>query len=187
MSCSQRPSVASLQQNNSGTHCQIAGRDFNEIHLHGSFRAMVRAMPDEVRDSFSERSEEVFLVCYGFSANAVARTKVLALRRQWDLTLRQVRHLKMAGLLSVRHAKVELQPFWPTPALGWLYALLFTASGAAFALGAQLSSGAWQPRLAGLLLSAFCLANAWAAARWLIAPSMLLKRLGSLRLDGADG
>lgn len=84
---------------------RTAGHDYHEHqhqHFTGDPKCLLEMASMDELDRRALNNEVFFKRRFGFSAPAEQRGQLLALKRQWDLTDLELRHLRRAGLLRLR-------------------------------------------------------------------------------------
>lgn len=169
-----------MNQLNLGERSRVAAGDYYEIAVPESIKTFLATTPSEVLDNLTEDNEDLFNYRFGFRINRAGRTQVMAIKQRHDLTDKEIRDLRHAGVLSLKRGDIKLTRSLILPIIGWFYAVLFSLICAAFILAAQsAASSNWKQDLSLVIVCTCWLASMWFVGKVHIAPRRLLKEVGA--------
>ncbi len=98
-----------MDQQNSGEHQRIAGRDYNESTVVTSLRLYVTTRSSEKLDAESLDNERLFRYRFGIDVGREARSDVLQIKAAGRYTDRQIRWLIRSGQLKSNQTGSKLR------------------------------------------------------------------------------
>jgi hypothetical protein len=181
MSEEQRPSAIQI---NLASGQRNAYRDYvehHEIHVPDSIKIYLAVTPSERLDREAIDNERLFIYRFGFDAAPTAREQVIALKRQYGLTDREIRGLRFGGNLMVRREDVKFSAdpwmMWS----GWIQLGIFSLLLIDCVFQISFSSvPAWRQTLGLITLMAVWFVIAIGLNKLYIAPWRLLRKVGAV-------
>jgi hypothetical protein len=153
--------------------------EFNENRIPDSIRLYLATTPTERLDKEAIDNERLFAFRFGFDATQTVRAQVIAYKRQYGFTDRQLRGLRLSGQLRVRHTEATLASDAWVMWSGWVQLGIFTLVFLAMVFQITFSSAPmWKQDLALAVLLALWFGVAWGINKLYIAPWRLLRRVG---------
>jgi len=168
-------------QLNLGENQRNAARDYVEVTVIQSAEAFLEIASEEKIDERTLHNPRLFKRRFGVEiANPEVRAATIALRREMQLTDREMCSLRKAGHLLIRPGKVELQPCRLTTLFGYVLLTFLSLNCALSMLRIELGSAPASKQIIGeFIFSAFWFCGVWALYKMYIEPARVLKRIGA--------
>lgn len=181
MSEEQRPNAIQI---NLASGQRNAYRDYvehHEVHIPDSIQIYLAVTPSERLDQEVIDNERLFIYRFGFDAPPAAREQVIALKRQYGLTDREIRGLRFGGNLMVRRQEVKFSAdpwiMWS----GWIQLGIFSLLLIDCVFQVAFSSvPVWKQAFGSIILMATWFIIAFGLNKLYIAPWRLLRRVGAV-------
>ena len=167
-------------QFNLGERSRVAGGDYYEIAIPESIKTFLATTPSDVLDRLTQDNEDLFNYRFGFRINRSGRAQVMEIKHRHDLTDQEIRDLRHSGILSLKRGNIKLSRSWFLPAIGWIYAVLFSIISAVCMWAVQSGPALnWRRNLALAIILTCWAACIWFVGKVHIAPWRLLKEVGA--------
>lgn len=164
-------------------HAQNAGHDFYAINLEShaghALNDLLHTLPMDKLDTLACQNERAFAKRLGFDACATVRHKIITLRREHDLTDRELRQLKQAGNLEIHGTTVGLSRNRAAPVFGWIGIGILVFFLLAYMALIEMHTGpVWRKLIAELLMGVVFLGPVYFLSQTCILPGRIFKRIG---------
>lgn len=169
----------SAQPNTASEQCSPT-RIYCEIDRPQDINLVLATWPAEKLDATAIENSRFFIARFGFDAYTVARLKVVAFQRQFDLTDNQIHYLQRAGFLRAERSGLRVES---CTLLGWTQiALLVVLNLLILDTISTAHMPPWQKCL-GLIFFVVIFATSleWVSKSY-VKPKRLLQACGALKL-----
>lgn len=174
--------LAEHLQMNSANEQRIAGGNYHEngTSIFYGKKGNISGLSDAELDKKLVESEDIFIDRFSKDYNASIRQKIVMLRQQRKLTIREVKQLLLTGRISVnrRTEEVTVDQERYSYIYGWLMLSLTSAYYLSFILAMALSNNvvAWKQMVAQLSVACVCGVALWVYYWAYISPYQLVQR-----------
>lgn len=97
-----------------------ANRDYYEFNLVASMRVYMSTRSDEHLDKVAATNQRMFKYRFGLTANGTVRSKIIAIKRRYNLTDPEIKALIDSGQIRVKEHEVFATPDRVSPVLGFV-------------------------------------------------------------------
>ncbi|MGP1716435.1 MAG: hypothetical protein ACTS9Y_04590 [Methylophilus sp.] len=159
-----------------------ANRDYYEFNLASSMRVYMSTRSDDDLDRIAATNQRMFKYRFGLTANATVRSKIIAIKRRYNLTDPEVRALVGSGQISVKQHEVFATPDRVSPVLGFVFFVIvsFICGLNIFSISIAQTSP-WTVFIAlGMIFSVWGLCIYY-TKKFMVAPWRILERSGILK------
>lgn len=111
---------ARIFQTNVANEQRNAARDYWEVHAQSNMKFAMATWPAKRLDETAIENPRFFKARFGFEASTIARIKVIAFQRKFDLLDSDITLLKRGSLLKVDRQGIRIDESYLMPLLGWL-------------------------------------------------------------------
>lgn len=101
-----------------------ASRDYYEFNLVPSMRVYMSTRSDDDLDRIAATNQRMFKYRFGLTANATVRSKIIAIKRRYNLTDPEVKALIGSGQIRIKQHEVFATPDRVSPVLGFVLLLI---------------------------------------------------------------
>lgn len=158
-----------------------ANRDYYEFNLVASLRVYMSTRSDDDLDKVAATNQRMFKYRFGLTANATVRSKIIAIKRRYNLTDSEVKSLIGSGQIRVKQQEVFATPDRVSPVLGFVFFVIvsFICGLNIFSISIAQTSP-WRVFVAlGMIFSVWGLCIYY-TKKFMVAPWRILDRSGIL-------
>lgn len=158
-----------------------ASRDYYEFNLVPSMRVYMFTRSDDDLDRIATTNQRMFKYRFGLTANATIRSKIIAIKRRYNLTDMEIKALIGSGQIRAKHQEVLATPDMASPILGFVLLVIIS-----FICGLNiLSISIAQASPLKALVAIGMIFSIWGMCiyyikRFMVSPWRILKRSGIL-------
>lgn len=158
-----------------------AARDYWEVHAQGNLKYTMAVWPQARLDEQAIENSRFFKARFGFEANTIARIKVIAFQRKFDLQDSQIKMLKRSSFLRVTRHGIRVDKSLLVPILGWMQIVMLSA--VIMMLGSMVAYSTapeWKQASGFMLLGSILILTLMWVLKSCVLPRRLLKEYGVL-------
>jgi len=172
---------AKIIQTNIAHEQRNAGGSYWEVHAQSNMKFAMATWPAKRLDETAIENPRFFKARYGFEACTLARIKVIAFQRKFDLLDSEITSLKKSGFLKVDRQSLRIDKSYLVPLLGWLQiGMLGMVIAMLIAMIGFSKAPEWKQGVGFALLGLILAPTLVWIARSCILPRRLLKDCGAL-------
>lgn len=174
-------------QTNIASEQRNAGGNYWEVHAQSNMKFAMATWPAKRLDETAIENPRFFKARYGFETCTLARIKVIAFQRKFDLLDSEITLLRRGSFLKADRQGFRIDKSYLVPLLGWLQSgVLAIVIIMLFAMIGFSKAPEWKQAVGYVLLGLISASTLIWIARSCILPRRLLKECGALNDDAGS-